>query len=192
MISLDRFGLSCIRGRTSGGHRGRQHQRPRCSLRIIVMPWTGMSCRRRQARYGASANVSQLPQLHQSCVRTELSAANCHNLRFKCRATPAAGSRLRARRPGGTRHRAGSANLLHRHPRLHRGRHGPAALLGFELAPRIRDIHDQTLYKLDHSQHYPHLDLILTGAIKAHRSRRLGMRSCAWLPPCPHASSRLP
>jgi TnpA family transposase len=44
-----------------------------------------------------------------------------------------------------------------------------AALLGFELAPRIRDIHDQTLYKLDHSQHYPHLDPILTGAIKAHR-----------------------
>jgi TnpA family transposase len=32
-----------------------------------------------------------------------------------------------------------------------------AALLGFELAPRIRDIHDQTLYKLDHSQHYPYL-----------------------------------
>jgi TnpA family transposase len=39
-----------------------------------------------------------------------------------------------------------------------------AALLGFELAPRIRDIHDQTL-----SQHYPYLDPILTGAIKAHR-----------------------
>src|SRR5258708_21312497 len=44
-----------------------------------------------------------------------------------------------------------------------------AALRGFELAPRIRDIHDQTLYKLDHSQHYPYLDPILTGAIKAHR-----------------------
>ena len=44
-----------------------------------------------------------------------------------------------------------------------------AALLGSELAPRIRDIHDQTLYKLDHSQHYPHLDPILTDAIKAHR-----------------------
>jgi hypothetical protein len=28
-----------------------------------------------------------------------------------------------------------------------------AALLGFELAPRIRDIHDQKLHKLDHSQH---------------------------------------
>ena len=44
-----------------------------------------------------------------------------------------------------------------------------AALLGFELAPRIRDMHDQTLYKLDHSQHYPDLDPILTGAIKVHR-----------------------
>jgi TnpA family transposase len=44
-----------------------------------------------------------------------------------------------------------------------------AALLGFELAPRIRDMRDQTLYKLDHSQHYPDLDPILTGAIKVHR-----------------------
>jgi TnpA family transposase len=42
-----------------------------------------------------------------------------------------------------------------------------AALLGFELAPRIRDMHDQTLYKLDHSQHYPLLDPILTGAIQS-------------------------
>lgn len=44
-----------------------------------------------------------------------------------------------------------------------------AALLGVELAPRIRDIHDQTLYKIDHSQRYPYLDPILTGTIKAHR-----------------------
>lgn len=29
-----------------------------------------------------------------------------------------------------------------------------AALLGFELAPRIRDIKDQTLYKIDRQQKY--------------------------------------
>jgi TnpA family transposase len=38
-----------------------------------------------------------------------------------------------------------------------------AALLGFELAPRIKDIKDQTLYKIDRSQHYANLDPILTG-----------------------------
>jgi TnpA family transposase len=43
-----------------------------------------------------------------------------------------------------------------------------AALLGFELAPRIRDIKDQTLYKIDRSQHYPHLDPILMGTVKMH------------------------
>ena len=35
-----------------------------------------------------------------------------------------------------------------------------AALLGYELAPRIKDIKDQTLYKIDRQQHYPHLDPI--------------------------------
>jgi hypothetical protein len=35
-------------GRTPGDHRGRQQQRPRCSMRIIAMLWTGRSCRRRQ------------------------------------------------------------------------------------------------------------------------------------------------
>ena len=29
-----------------------------------------------------------------------------------------------------------------------------AALLGYELAPRIKDIKDQTLYKMDRHQHY--------------------------------------
>jgi TnpA family transposase len=36
-----------------------------------------------------------------------------------------------------------------------------AALLGYELAPRIKDIKDQTLYKMDRQQHYTHLDPML-------------------------------
>ena len=44
--------------------------------------------------------------------------------------------------------RTGSANLLHRHHGYTEVVMATAALLGFELAPRIRDIHDQTLYKL--------------------------------------------
>ena len=67
-----------------------------------------------------------------------------------------------------------------------------AALLGFELAPRIRDMHDQTLYKLDHSQHYPDLDPILTGAIKVHRITPAWDEVVRLLPPCPHVSSHLP
>jgi TnpA family transposase len=43
-----------------------------------------------------------------------------------------------------------------------------AALLGFDLAPRIKDIKDQVLYKMDRYQHYPHLDPILTGTVKTH------------------------
>ena len=51
------LGLSCVRGASLEEtsvkiHRSqpacRQHQRPRCSLRIIGMLWTGRSCRRRQ------------------------------------------------------------------------------------------------------------------------------------------------
>jgi TnpA family transposase len=48
----------------------------------------------------------------------------------------------------------------------------PAALLGFELAPRIKDIKDQTLYKMDRSQHYANLDPILTGTVKTHLVRQ--------------------
>ena len=40
-----------------------------------------------------------------------------------------------------------------------------AALLGYELAPRIKD---QTLYKMDRQQHYANLDPILSGTIKPH------------------------
>ena len=47
-----------------------------------------------------------------------------------------------------------------------------AALLGFELAPRIKDIKDQTLYKLDRQQHYANLDPILTGTIRMHLIRQ--------------------
>lgn len=47
-----------------------------------------------------------------------------------------------------------------------------AALLGFELAPRIRDIQDQTLYKMDRQQTYPKLDCLLTGVIRPHLIRQ--------------------
>jgi TnpA family transposase len=47
-----------------------------------------------------------------------------------------------------------------------------AALLGFELAPRIRDIKDQTLYKIDRQQKYPNLDPILAGTVKTHLIRQ--------------------
>jgi TnpA family transposase len=46
-----------------------------------------------------------------------------------------------------------------------------AALLGYELAPRIKDIKDQTLYKLDRQQCYSNLDPILSGSIKPHLIR---------------------
>jgi TnpA family transposase len=45
------------------------------------------------------------------------------------------------------------------------------ALLGFELTPRIRDIKDQTLYKMDRRQKYLHLDLLLTGTIRPYLIR---------------------
>lgn len=58
---------------------------------------------------------------------------------------------------------------------LHTDTHGSteivmaaAHLLGFSLEPRIADIGDQTLYKIDREAIYPGLDPILTGTIKAH------------------------
>ena len=46
-----------------------------------------------------------------------------------------------------------------------------AALLGYELAPRIKDIKDQTLYKMDRQQCYSNLNPILSGSIKLHLIR---------------------
>jgi len=46
-----------------------------------------------------------------------------------------------------------------------------AGLLGYELAPRIKDIKDQTLYKIDRQQRYPNLDPLLAGTIKPHLIR---------------------
>lgn len=46
-----------------------------------------------------------------------------------------------------------------------------AALLGYELAPRIKDIKDQTLYKMERQQSYSNLDPILSGSIKSHLIR---------------------
>jgi len=41
-------------------------------------------------------------------------------------------------------------------------------LLGFSLEPRIADLGDQTLYKIDREAAYPGLDPILTGTVKTH------------------------
>ena len=43
-----------------------------------------------------------------------------------------------------------------------------AALLTKDLAPRIANVHEQTLYKLDRGKVYEHLDPILKGTIKTH------------------------
>ena len=83
MISLDclvcrAYGAQALNRRLLKIHRSqsacRQHQRRRCSLRIIGMLWTATSCRRRQRWLCGNANVPQVPQVHQSCVRTENSA----------------------------------------------------------------------------------------------------------------------
>jgi TnpA family transposase len=47
-----------------------------------------------------------------------------------------------------------------------------AGLLGKSLAPRIARMHEQTLYKLDRSRRYAHLDPILDGTVKPHLVRR--------------------
>jgi len=58
---------------------------------------------------------------------------------------------------------------------LHTDTHGSsevvmaaAHLLGFSLEPRIADLGDQTLYKIDREAAYPGLDPILTGTVKTH------------------------
>ena len=86
MISLDRlacraYGALALKRRSVKIHRSqpacRQHQRPRCSLRIIGMLWTGRSCRRRQCwlwrKRKRAAGPASAPKLRQN--------------RFKYRAT---------------------------------------------------------------------------------------------------------
>jgi TnpA family transposase len=58
---------------------------------------------------------------------------------------------------------------------LHTDTHGSsevvmaaAHLLGYSLEPRIADLGDQTLYKIDRGTTYPGLDPILTGTVKTH------------------------
>ena len=58
---------------------------------------------------------------------------------------------------------------------LHTDTHGSsevvmaaAYLLGYSLEPRIADLGDQTLYKIDREATYPGLDPILTGTVKTH------------------------
>jgi TnpA family transposase/DNA-binding MarR family transcriptional regulator len=46
-----------------------------------------------------------------------------------------------------------------------------AALLGYELAPRIKGLRHQTLYKIDRGLTYPYLDPILSGTVKVHLIR---------------------
>lgn len=43
-----------------------------------------------------------------------------------------------------------------------------ASLLGFQLAPRIKDIKDKTLYRFERGPAYEHLDPIVRGTIKTH------------------------
>jgi len=46
-----------------------------------------------------------------------------------------------------------------------------AALLGYDLAPRIKGLRHQTLYKIDRGLTYPYLDPILSGTVKVHLIR---------------------
>lgn len=48
-----------------------------------------------------------------------------------------------------------------------------AALLQKELAPRLKQIHEKTLYKVDRTKTYAHLDPILKGTIKSHVIREV-------------------
>jgi TnpA family transposase len=43
-----------------------------------------------------------------------------------------------------------------------------ASLLGFQMAPRIKDIKDKTLYRFERGPSYDHLDPIIKGTIKTH------------------------
>lgn len=45
---------------------------------------------------------------------------------------------------------------------------GSASLLGYELAPRIRDIKDKTLYRFDRAPSFSNIDPIITASIKTH------------------------
>ena len=93
MISLDRlvcraYGAQALKRRSVKIHRSqpacRQHQRPRCSLRIIGMLWTGRSCRRRQCwlwrkrkRATGPASAPKLRQNRFKCSSVyELKAVN--------------------------------------------------------------------------------------------------------------------
>ncbi|GAA5504399.1 tn3 family transposase Tn4430 [Deinococcus xinjiangensis] len=48
-----------------------------------------------------------------------------------------------------------------------------AALLSKELAPRLKNINEKTLYKVDRSRSYQHLDPILKGTVKTHVIREV-------------------
>src|ERR1700754_4537221 len=63
--------------------------------------------------------------------------------------------------------------LLHRHTRLYGGGHGYSHVTGLQTgAPRIRDIKDQTLYKIDRQQKYSNLDPIIAGTVKTNLIRQ--------------------
>jgi hypothetical protein len=91
MISLDRlvcrayWEQAMLEGTLGGIHRSqpacRRHKRPKCSMKIIGMLWTGRPCRRRQCwlwreRKRATSPASA-PKLRQNRIK-------CSSLRFKC------------------------------------------------------------------------------------------------------------
>ena len=106
MISLDRlvcraYGAQALTRRSVKIHCSqpacRQHQRPRCSLRIIGMLWTGRSCRRRQCwlwrKRKRATGPASAPKLRQNRfkysatpeIQGEISPRiKCSSLRFKC------------------------------------------------------------------------------------------------------------
>src|SRR6202521_6229195 len=75
------LGLSCVRGARRELTEEGQHQRPRCSVRITIMLWTGRPCRRGQCwlwRKGKGATgPASAPKLRQNRIK-------CSSLRFKC------------------------------------------------------------------------------------------------------------
>ena len=90
MISLDRlvcraYGAQALKRRWVKIHRSqpacRQHQRPRCSLRIIGMLWTGRSCRRRQCwlwrKRKRAAGPTSAPKLRQNRFKYSATTAAC-------------------------------------------------------------------------------------------------------------------
>ena len=121
MISLDRLAC-CAYGATPRAHRRRPTpatEVQRCSVRIIIILWTGRPCRRRQCWLWLKRKHATGPA-SASKLRQNRSAVNGHSLRFKCIAT----ALRRSSRRTSCNRRSGSSSLpsFSRFPR-----HGNAA-----------------------------------------------------------------